>query len=125
MAGVVSTPRGILFRKTRTMPDGRLLIRSGQSFVIMEPDEMRRVDRWLMISVAIDVICIVAIVLAVVLSEQSAVSEDAMWSVIWTTAAILALSATTIGAFLLVSLGRRTQPADQSERLEDIWNRSV
>ena len=86
---------------------------------------MRRVDRWLMISVAVDMICIVAIVMAVVLSEQGAVSEDAMWSVIWTTAAILALSTVTIGPFLLVSIGRRTQPADQSERLEDIWNRSV
>ncbi len=124
MTGVVSTPRGILFRKTRTMPDGRLLIRSGQSFMIMEPDEMRRVDRWLMISVAIDMICLVAIVTAVLLSEQGAVSEDAMWSVIWATAAVLVLSAVTIGAFLLVSLGSRTQPADQSERLEEIWKRA-
>ena len=124
MTGIVSTPRGILFRKTRTMHDGRLLIRSGRSFVIMEPDEMRRVDRWLMISVAIDLICIVAIVTAVLLSEQGTVSEDAMWSVIWATAAILVLSAVTIGPFLRVTIGRRTQPADQSERLEDLWNRA-
>lgn len=106
------------------MPDGRLLMRSGQSFVIMEPDEVRRLDRWLRISMAVDMICFVAIVAAFLLSEQGAVSEDAKWSIVWLTAAIVVLSAVTIGAFLLVSFGKGRQPADQSERLEDIWNKA-
>ena len=104
------------------MPDGRLLVRSGQSFMIMEPDELRRIDRWLLISVAIDMVCIVAIVAAILLSDQGAVTEDAMWSVVWMTGAILTLSAVTVGLFLTVSIGKWTQPTDQSERLKEFWN---
>lgn len=102
-----------------------MLMRNGQSFLIMESEELSRLQWWLIVSVAIDLVGIAAIVTAFVLSIQDAVSDATLWTIIWITMGSLLLSLLTIGPFIFLTFKNRTRPVDEYGRLQDIWDRAA
>ena len=104
------------------MADGRLLVPNGQSFLIIEPDEAARIDRWTIFSIAVDIVCIVAVLTTVLLQGQGRISDDGFFTVIWTATGIFILSAMAIGVPVLIAMLKRIQPADEHDRLKELWD---
>ena len=107
------------------MPDGRLLMRSGDSFLIMEPGELDRLRSWMVLSLTIDFVALIALVAAVTLSERGAISESDLFTIVWIVAGVFMLTALSVGPAMLFTLRRKMQPAEDRDRLREIWNRAV
>lgn len=124
MAGTVTRQGGFLFRRTRPMPDGRRLMQNGGSFLVLEPGQLRRLQSLLIASVVIDLLCIAAIVGALVLTGQGVVSEAAQWTTMWIAGGVMVCALLVIGPYLVLTTVGGGQPAAEHGRLQDIWDQS-
>lgn len=121
MSAIANPFREGLFRNTRPLTDGRMLVRWGKYLYVMEAGELRRVQRWKTIYLAVQLGTMTIMVTTAVLWLQAV--DDGLSLNLFYGALLASTASMFVDAWRTMRLKRRKQPDGDYDRLVEAWDR--
>ena len=122
MIAVADQIREGQFRNARRLSDGRMLVRWGNHFYAMDADELRRLQRWRAVYMAVQLGVLTIMATTAVLWARSV--GELPSSIVFYGALLVGTVATFVDAWRTRRLKRRKQPDGDHDRLVDAWDRT-
>lgn len=122
MSAVADHIREGLFRDARPLSDGRMVVRWGYSFYIMEAEQLRRMQGWRVVYFAVQILAAVTVAAIVLLWSGNTTAQHS-WGVFYF-ALITSLAFTFVNGWRLRRLSRQKPSDDEHDRLAEAWDRT-
>ena len=122
MSAVADLIREGQFRNARPMSDGRMLVRWGKNFYVVEAGALHRLQRWRAHYLAVQLCALTIMATTAVLWAQAV--GDGLSSIVFYGALLVSTAATFVDAWRTRRLKRHKQPYGDYDRLIEAWHRT-